>query len=209
MVRTEDIAKKSDDEEVLETEEVTETKETRKGGDKVTVAKADLQKLFDRLEALEADKQDRTDAASGFSNSPFRKNKKKMVKLHKWQGKFVLGFTEDEYGQAVFTKEDRNRPGRDKTYEVINLIIDGEKEPVEVELLKFRNSPTEWVNVIKTEVDEDIQNFGAVNVKDEVKGRFVQTDDVVPLDIKYEYRTYTVELPDGREVALLEKFVNN
>lgn len=207
MVRTEDIAKKAEDEDIIETEEV-EVKETKKGGDKVTVQKADLQKLFDRLEGLEADKQDRADQASGFSNSPFRKTKKKMVKLHKWNGKYVLGFTEDEYGQSVFTKEDRNRPGRDKTYEVINLILDGEKEPVEVELLKFRNSPTEWVNVTKTEVEEDIQNFGAVNVKDEVKGRFVETDDIVPLDIKYEYRTYTVELPDGREVALLEKFIN-
>lgn len=206
MVKTEDIAKKADDEEVIEDQE---PKETKKGSDKVTVSKADLQRMFDRIEALEADKQGRDDIQSGRANSPFTRTKKKMVKLHKWQGKYVLGFTEDEYGQAVFTKEDRNRPGRDKTYEVINLIIDGEKEPVEVELLKFRNSPTEWVNVIKTEVEEDIQNFGAVNVKDEVKGRFVETDDIVPLDIKYEYRTYTVELSDGREVALLEKFVNN
>lgn len=206
MVKTEDIAKKAEDEDIIE--EDAGPKESKKGGDKVTVQKADLQKLFDRLEALEADKQERADQASGFSNSPFRKTKKKMVKLHKWQGKYVLGFTEDEYGQSVFTKEDRNRPGRDKTFEVINLILDGETEPVEVELLKFRNSPTEWVNVTKTEVEEDIQNFGAVNVKDEVKGRFVETDDIVPLDIKYEYRTYTVELADGREVALLEKFIN-
>lgn len=207
-MNTKDMAKNLPPQDDDSQEQIPEVPETTKGGDKVSVSKKDLQALFDRLSALEADKKSDDDIRSGRANSPFTRTKKKMVKLHKWQGKLVLGYEIDEYGESVHQKYDALRPGKDKSYEVINLILDGVKEPVEVELLAFRNSPTEWFNVVKTEIEEDIHNFGAVNVRDEVKGRFTETEDIVPLDVKYEYRTYTLDLGDGREVPVHERFIN-
>lgn len=183
--------------------EITETKATKK--DTVNISKKELQLLFQRLEALESDKKGREDRESGIPTSLFKRNKDKLIKLRRWNDAYVLGWT----GDGVYEEDNPSRPGKDKRDWWIELLLEGSAKPVKVNYLEYLNeSKVEWAKVIKTEVEEDIQNFGAVHLKAEKDNRFIETDDVIPLDVKYEWRTYTVETQEGNEFSISEKFIH-
>lgn len=201
MVKSEDLGKKKDDIE----DEDAGADDAPKKGETITVSKKSLEALYARLTALEDDAAAREERASGVPQSVFKRTKDKLIKTRYWDDKLVLKWTD----KGVYEMDDPKKPGRDKREWYIDIVVQGVKEPISIKYLDYLNfSKVKYAKVIKTEIEEEIENFGAVNVKEEKQGRFTETDDVVPLDVKKEFRTYTVETEDGEELEISEKYMH-
>ncbi len=174
----------------------------------VQISKDDLATLLDRLNTLETKDKEREAKESGVLPTVFNRTREKLIKLRTWfdtdgKEKFVLGWDD----RGVY-EEPNPLNNKDKVL-WINLILEGNTEAVKTNYLHYlNNAKIQYTKCVDTTIKEEIKNYGVTYAKVEKDGRMMETDQQVPLDVKFSYRIYTLETKDGHQITINEKFIH-
>ena len=143
------------------------------------------------------------------------KNRKKetLIKVRRWNDKYVIGWENiGKQNKPVYVYKEYNAVTREDVL-FINLILEGEegKKPTKVEYLTYlQDSEAVFVKMLKRiEEDEEVIRQGVVHKKDFVENGYgmFETMTQVPVEVIIPHYTYQLQLEDGAELLISDRFV--
>lgn len=134
----------------------------------------------------------------------------KICRMRKWQDKWVLGWVKNpkHAKEGAYREMD---PISREWIDYLDIIVDGEKEPVKVRLLDFLNNCPQIVVAIKerNKLPDEVTEGEVVDklVYNEKTGLLEPTGLRVKSRVVTERYQYVLDL-DGKNVIVDEKFIN-
>lgn len=126
-----------------------------------------------------------------------------FCRLHKFEDKFVLGWT----GNGIY----RETNARGEKEEFLNLIVKGLDKPVKVRFLDYINDlPQVTVKIKeKRKLADTVEGYGEVEkvIFDDKSGAMIGLGYTVPSEVVTENYEYVLDL-DGDDVVVSERFIN-
>lgn len=184
-------------------------KEKTEDGDFKKVPTEEWNNIVDRLSQLEEETQeDEIYDPDEVHEEKFARLKR--VKLDK-KGKdkrLVVGYTR--------TWEEFNERTREKDLKIELMIYDGvnddgelQTEKIDYDYLQFiRSDDYETIKILDSQIKEDEDVKGHISIKRYKDWKRVDTGTKIPMKEKYHKIYHMVEMPDGNEVVLKDKFLN-
>lgn len=109
----------------------------------------------------------------------------------------------------IYEKPDPNRPGEYLPY--VDVLCRNTKDPVKLNYLEFlQESDRQECKILKTEWTEWTENQGRVQGRAFEEGTYnmSETGTIVPVEVKGKTAVFTVQLPDGSQLDIHERYCN-
>ncbi len=188
----------------------------KKGPKKIEVNEDTLRELIEQNKVMSSklDMLEKNAVATGPNNG--MQIRKKALEhdyiLRKWDDKYVLGFEnvgrEDRplYVYNVYNEKIRMNE------QFVNLVLEDEKQSVKkIPYIDFlRDSEKVKARKIKEEPHETVKEYGFIPKKDMAENGYgmFETMVMVPVEVVSKEYTFTLKVPEGREILVDSKWVN-
>lgn len=143
-----------------------------------------------------------------------RRVTQRLVEVRMVDGKVVMGYMNKGTDKSpVFWYKKPNPRDPKEMIDFVDLVLEGGKEAIPVEVAQFRKEATRVkCKIVKDEEKEWVENQGVVKKREVEEYSSIELDFDVPLDVVHKTHFYTVEVPKDfggpREVKVHERMVN-